>query len=95
MTTDWEKPFTFEQPLTMREPALSRVQKVFWKQFFVDAPAVIPGAALSDLLDDSLAKTEFVLALEEEFGVRISDKVEDAMLTVDDALQFLEARGIT
>ncbi len=71
-------------------PVLAQLQYLLADQFDVVPAAVIPGAEISELLRDSLEHTEFVMVLEETFHVRISDKEQDEMVTVDDVLRFLE-----
>ncbi len=53
-----------------------------------------------DLDADSLDVVELVMALEEEFGtedqpLEISDEEAESILTVQDAINFLNAKGIT
>ena len=53
-----------------------------------------------DLDADSLDVVELVMALEEEFGtedqpLEISDEEAEKILTVQDAINFLNAKGVT
>ena len=43
-----------------------------------------------DLGADSLDTVELVMAFEEEFGVEIPDDAADSILTVGDAVKFIE-----
>ena len=47
---------------------------------------------LSSAVDDSLEEVEFVIALEEEFGIDIPDVDTDGMLTVGDVVQYILSR---
>lgn len=51
---------------------------------------VAPSASFSDDLDaDSLDKVEVIMALEDEFGVTISDLDAERIYTVKDAIDFI------
>ena len=57
----------------------------------VDADKVVDGASfIDDLGADSLDTVELVMAFEEEFGVEIPDDAAERILTVKDAVSFLE-----
>ena len=45
---------------------------------------------VNDLGADSLDTVELVMAFEEEFGVEIPDDAADSILTVGDAVKFIE-----
>ena len=45
---------------------------------------------IDDLGADSLDTVELVMAFEEEFGVEIPDDAAETILTVGDAIRFLE-----
>ena len=56
-----------------------------------DADHVVEGASfIDDLGADSLDTVELVMAFEEEFGVEIPDDAAESILTVKDAVSFLE-----
>jgi acyl carrier protein len=68
-----------------------RVKKIVVEQLGVDAEKVIPTASfIDDLGADSLDTVELVMAFEEEFGVEIPDDAAETILTVGDAVKFLE-----
>jgi acyl carrier protein len=68
-----------------------RVKKIVGEQLGVDAEKVIPTASfIDDLGADSLDTVELVMAFEEEFGVEIPDDAAETILTVGDAVKFLE-----
>ena len=57
----------------------------------VDGDKVVEGASfIDDLGADSLDTVELVMAFEEEFGCEIPDDVAEKILTVKDAVDFLE-----
>ncbi|WP_439575352.1 acyl carrier protein [Phreatobacter sp.] len=68
-----------------------RVKKIVVEQLGVDAEKVVPAASfIDDLGADSLDTVELVMAFEEEFGVEIPDDAAETILTVGDAVKFLE-----
>ena len=48
---------------------------------------------IDDLGADSLDTVELVMAFEEEFGVEIPDDAAETILTVGDAVSFLEKKA--
>ena len=48
---------------------------------------------IDDLGADSLDTVELVMAFEEEFGSEISDSEAEKILTVGDAVKFIEGKG--
>jgi acyl carrier protein len=68
-----------------------RVKKIVIEQLGVEADKVKAEAAfIDDLGADSLDTVELVMAFEEEFGVEIPDDAAETILTVGDAVKFLE-----
>ncbi|HZP20540.1 MAG TPA: acyl carrier protein [Bauldia sp.] len=68
-----------------------RVKKIVIEHLGVDADKVVEGASfIDDLGADSLDTVELVMAFEEEFGVEIPDDAAETILTVGDAINFLE-----
>jgi acyl carrier protein len=68
-----------------------RVKKIVVEHLGVDAEKVTEGASfIDDLGADSLDTVELVMAFEEEFGVEIPDDAAETILTVGDAVRFLE-----
>ena len=68
-----------------------RVKKVVVKRLEVDASRVTDDASFEDdLAAESLDKIDLVMAFEEEFDCEISDAAASAILTVGDAVRFLE-----
>ena len=68
-----------------------RVCNIVVEHLGVDAGKVGDGASFSDDLGaDSLDTGELGMAFEEEFGVEIPDDAAERILTVKDAVSFLE-----
>jgi acyl carrier protein len=68
-----------------------RVKKIVVEQLSVDAEKVVPEANfMDDLGADSLDTVELVMAFEEAFGVEIPDDAAETIVTVGDAIKFLE-----
>lgn len=68
-----------------------RVKKIVIEHLGVDAEKVNEGASfIDDLGADSLDTVELVMAFEEEFGCEIPDDAAEHILTVGDAVKFLE-----
>ncbi len=68
-----------------------RVKKIVVEHLGVDAGKVTEGASfIDDLGADSLDTVELVMAFEEEFGVEIPDDAAEKILTVKDAISFIE-----
>ncbi len=68
-----------------------RVKKIVIEHLGVDADKVTMDASfIEDLGADSLDTVELVMAFEEEFGCEIPDDAAETILTVGDAVRFLE-----
>ena len=68
-----------------------RVKKIVIEHLGVDADKVTEGASfIDDLGADSLDTVELVMAFEEEFGVEIPDDAAETILTVGDAVKFID-----
>ncbi|ULR46592.1 acyl carrier protein [Rhizobium sp. K102] len=68
-----------------------RVKKIVIDHLGVDADKVVESASfIDDLGANSLDTVELVMAFEEEFGVEIPDDAADSILTVGDAVKFIE-----
>jgi acyl carrier protein len=71
-----------------------RVQKIVVEHLGVEEAKVTESASfIDDLGADSLDPVELVMAFEEEFGVEIPDDAAEKILTVGDAVKFLEAEA--
>ena len=68
-----------------------RVKKIVVEHLGVDADKVVESASfIDDLGADFLDTVELVMAFEEEFGVEIPDDAADTILTVGDAIKYIE-----
>lgn len=68
-----------------------RVKKIVVEHLGVDAAKVSDTANfIDDLGADSLDTVELVMAFEEEFGVEIPDDSAETIVTVGDAITFIE-----
>ena len=68
-----------------------RVKKIVVEHLNVDAEKVTDGASfIEDLGADSLDTVELVMAFEEEFGIEIPDDAAESIVTVGDAIKFID-----
>jgi acyl carrier protein len=68
-----------------------KIKKIIVDHLGVDAKKVTDEASfIDDLGADSLDTVELVMAFEEEFGAEISDSEAEKILTVGDAIKFVE-----
>ena len=70
---------------------LERVRKIVIEHLDADPEKVTEKASfIDDLGADSLDNVELVMAFEEEFGVEIPDDAAEKILTVKDAIAFIQ-----
>ena len=75
----------------MGDDVASKVKKIVTDHLGVDETKVTEEASfIDDLGADSLDTVELVMAFEEEFGSEISDSEAEKILTVGDAIKFIE-----
>jgi len=75
----------------MGDDVASKVKKIVADHIGMDEAKVTEEAAfIDDLGADSLDTVELVMAFEEEFGSEISDSEAEKILTVGDAIKFIE-----
>lgn len=68
-----------------------KVKKIVADHLGIDEVKVTEEASfIDDLGADSLDTVELVMAFEEEFGSEISDSEAEKILTVGDAIKFIE-----
>ena len=68
-----------------------RVKKIVIEHLGADEEKVTNGASfIDDLGADSLDTVELVMAFEEEFGVEIPDDAAEKILTVQDAINYIQ-----
>lgn len=71
-----------------------RVKKIVVEHLSVDDAKVTAEASfIDDLGADSLDTVELVMAFEEEFGIEIPDDSAEKILTVQDAISYIEANA--
>ena len=69
------------------------VKKIVVDHLGIDEAKVTPEAKfIDDLGADSLDTVELVMAFEEEFGSEISDSEAEKILTVGDAVKFIDGK---
>ena len=70
------------------------VKKIVVEHLGIEESKVTPEAKfIDDLGADSLDTVELVMAFEEEFGSEISDSEAEKILTVGDAIKFIESKS--
>ncbi len=68
-----------------------RVKKIVVEHLGIDEAKVVSNASfIDDLGADSLDTVELVMAFEEEFGIEIPDDVAEKIVTIKDAVDFIE-----
>ena len=73
---------------------LERVRKIVIEHLDADPEKVTEKASfIDDLGADSLDTVELVMAFEEEFGCEIPDEAAEKIVTVKDAVTFIEAHS--
>ncbi len=69
-----------------------RVKEIIAEQLGVDGDQVTDNASFTDDLGaDSLDTVELVMALEEEFDLEIPDEDAEKIVTVGDAIKYLQS----
>ena len=78
----------------MTKDISSKVKKMVVDHLGVDESKVTDESSfIDDLGADSLDTVELVMAFEEEFGSEISDSEAEKILTVGDAIKFIESKA--
>ncbi len=76
--------------MASREEIQGKVVDIIAKSFKLDPTTVTLDKSFQDDLGaDSLEIVELVMALEEEFGIEISDEDAEKIRTVGDAVEFI------
>ena len=82
---------TLGRLLNMSDVA-DRVKKIVIEHLGVDEGKISENASfIDDLGADSLDTVELVMAFEEEFGCEIPDDAAEKILTIKDAISFIES----
>ena len=70
---------------------VEKVKKMIVEQLGVSESEVVPEAKfIDDLGADSLDIVELVMALEDEYGIEIPDEDAEKIVTVGDAIRYIE-----
>ena len=78
----------------MAEDISSKVKKIVADHLGIDEAKVTDEASfIDDLGADSLDTVELVMAFEEAFDVEIPDDKAETILTVGDAIKFIEGKA--
>ncbi len=71
----------------------ARVKEIIMKQLAVNPEQLTPSASfIDDLGADSLDTVELIMALEDEFSVKIPDEDAEKIATVQDAINYMNQR---
>ena len=78
----------------MADDISSKVKKIVADHLGIDVAKINDDSSfIDDLGADSLDTVELVMAFEEEFGSEISDSEAEKILTVGDAVKFIENKS--
>ena len=78
----------------MSDDISSKVKKIVADRLGIDEAKVQDESSfIDDLGADSLDTVELVMAFEEAFGAEISDSQAEKILTVGDAIKFIEGKA--
>ena len=76
------------------EVSQEKIKQIIADQLGVKKEEVTDNAKfVDDLGADSLDTVELVMALEEEFGIEIPDEEAEKLVTVGDALRYIEEKA--
>tara|TARA_Y100000996_G_scaffold287461_1_gene227006 strand:+ start:188 stop:478 length:291 start_codon:yes stop_codon:yes gene_type:complete len=78
----------------MSDEVSNKVKKIVSDHLGIEESKVTEESSfIDDLGADSLDTVELVMAFEEEFGSEISDSEAEKILTVGDAIKFIESKA--
>jgi acyl carrier protein len=67
-----------------------KIKKIIAEKLSVDLEEVVPEASfVDDLGADSLDLVELIMSMEEEFGIEISDKDAEQLVSVQDVINYM------
>lgn len=70
---------------------LSKVKELISEQLDIEIENIEPETTFEEMDADSLDLVEFVMSLEEEFEIEISDEEIEKIKTVGDVVKYIEA----
>ncbi|BAY97637.1 acyl carrier protein [Tolypothrix tenuis PCC 7101] len=77
-----------------QETTFDRVKKVVIDQLGVESDTITPKSTfIDDLGADSLDIVELVMAFEEEFDIEIPDESAEKILSVQDAVDYINSKA--
>ncbi|RJQ70203.1 MAG: acyl carrier protein [Desulfobacteraceae bacterium] len=69
-----------------------KIKKIISEKLSVDIEEVVPAASfVDDLGADSLDLVELIMSMEEEFDIDISDEDAEKLVTVQDAINYINS----
>jgi acyl carrier protein len=78
----------------MADETFEKVKGILVEYMHVDAEKVTPEARfIEDLEADSLGMVELLQAMEDEFGLTIPDEDAEKLITVKDAVDYIESKA--
>jgi len=73
---------------------VERLKKIVAEQLGVEESKITPAARFTDDLNaDSLDLVEMIMSLEEEFGVEIPDEDAEKIISVQDAIDYIDSHS--
>lgn len=70
---------------------IEQVKEIIADKLSVELEEVVPGASfVDDLGADSLDLVELIMSIEEEFDVEISDEDAEKLISVQDAMDYID-----
>jgi acyl carrier protein len=77
-----------------KKEVVEKVRQIVSEQLGVDEAEVTPSASfIDDLGADSLDQVELVMALEEAFNMEVGDEDTEKMVTVQNAIDYVDKHG--
>ena len=79
----------------MADEISSKVKKIVADHLGIDEAKVTEESSfIDDLGADSLDTVELVMAFEEKFGIEIPDDAAETILTIQNAIDFIESKKV-